>query len=178
MRKLKMSELDRMSVDEFKSAEKTPILVVLDNVRSQNNVGALFRTCDAFRIKKIYLCGITAKPPNKEIQKTALGSTLSVEWEYFENTMDVIRDLQSQGIKVIGVEQTENASSLQDFEPKSKTTYAVIFGHEVNGIEQEVLDNCDHWIEIPQFGTKHSLNIAVSAGIVIWDLFKKIRLNR
>ncbi|MBT8271019.1 MAG: RNA methyltransferase [Flavobacteriaceae bacterium] len=178
MRKLKMSELDRMSVDEFKSAEKTPIIVILDNVRSLNNVGALFRTCDAFRIKKVILCGITATPPHKEIQKTALGSTLSVDWEYFESTQDVVKDLKSNGIKIIAVEQTENATSLEKFKPESNTVYAVIFGHEVNGIAQQVLDICDHWIEIPQYGTKHSLNISVSAGIVIWDLFKSLRLNQ
>ena len=173
-----MSELDRMSVDEFKSAEKTPIIVILDNVRSLNNVGALFRTCDAFLIQKVYLCGITATPPNKEIQKTALGSTLSVDWEYVENTIEIVQNLQSLGMKIIGVEQTENAMSLEQFEPDTERTYALIFGHEVNGIDQAVLDLCDHWVEIPQYGTKHSLNISVSAGIVIWDLFRKIRLNR
>ncbi|MBT8253903.1 MAG: RNA methyltransferase [Flavobacteriaceae bacterium] len=176
MRKLANQELDRLSVEEFKKAPKTPLIVVLDNVRSLNNVGSVFRTCDAFRVEKIYLCGITATPPHKDIHKTALGSTESVEWDYVEKTSDLAKQLKSSGIKLIGIEQTENAVPLQDFDPQKGVTYAIIFGHEVNGIDQDVIDICDQCIEIPQFGTKHSLNVAVSAGITIWDLYSKIAL--
>ncbi|MBO6607889.1 RNA methyltransferase [Psychroserpens sp.] len=174
MRKLKNSELDRLNVDEFKSAEKTPLIVILDNIRSLNNIGSVFRTSDAFLIKKIYLCGITATPPHNDIRKTALGSTESVSWEYIENTIDLVKNLQSEGIKVISIEQAEKAIMLQNFQPEQGTTYAIIFGNEVKGVAQDVVDASDHVIEIPQFGTKHSLNISVSCGVVVWDLFSKM----
>ena len=174
MRKLKNSELDRLSVEAFKSVEKTPLIVVLDNIRSLNNVGSVFRTSDAFRIKHIYLCGITATPPHKDIQKTALGSTESVSWSYAENTIDVVKELQQKNVQILAIEQAENATMLDHFSPKNENTYAVVFGHEVKGVSQDVVNQSDGVIEIPQFGTKHSLNIAVSCGVVLWDLFSKI----
>ncbi|MDG1778267.1 MAG: RNA methyltransferase [Flavobacteriaceae bacterium] len=174
MRKLKNSELNRLSVEAFKSIEKTPLIVVLDNVRSLNNIGSVFRSADAFRIAHIYLCGITATPPHKDIQKTALGSTDAVDWSYAEHTLDVVKNLQEQNIKVMAIEQAENAIMLQDFTPQNKTIHAVVFGHEVKGVAQEVINRCDGVIEIPQFGTKHSLNISVSCGVVLWDLFSKM----
>lgn len=174
MRKLKNSELNRLSVEAFKSIEKTPLIVVLDNVRSLNNIGSVFRSADAFRIAHIYLCGITATPPHKDIQKTALGSTDAVNWSYAEHTLDVVKNLQEQNIKVMAIEQAENAIMLQDFTPQNKTIHAVVFGHEVKGVAQEVINRCDGVIEIPQFGTKHSLNISVSCGVVLWDLFSKM----
>ena len=173
MRKLKNSELERISVENFKSFEKTPIVVVLDNVRSALNVGSSFRTSDAFRVKKIYLCGITATPPNKEIRKSALGATESVEWEKVEDTESVIKKLKSDGYHICAIEQTEKSTMLNDFILPEKPI-AVVFGHEVNGVQQSVIDLCNQCIEIPQIGTKHSLNISVSVGIVIWDLYKKI----
>ena len=173
MRKLKNSELGRISVENFKTSKKTPIVVVLDNVRSALNVGSSFRTSDAFRIEKIYLCGITATPPNKEIRKSALGATESVEWEKVEDTDSVIKKLKSDGCHIYAIEQTENSIMLNDFSTAEKPI-AVVFGHEVNGIQQSVIDLCNECIEIPQIGTKHSLNISVSVGIVIWDLYKKI----
>ena len=173
MRKLKNSELERISVENFKSFEKTPIVVVLDNVRSALNVGSSFRTSDAFRVEKIYLCGITATPPNKEIRKSALGATESVEWEKVDNTASVIKKLKSDGYHICAIEQTENSTMLSDF-ILPKKPIAVVFGHEVNGVQQSVVDLCNQCIEIPQIGTKHSLNISVSVGIVIWDLYKKI----
>lgn len=174
MRKLKNSELDRLSVDEFKTAQKTQLIIILDNIRSLNNIGSVFRTADAFRIQHVYLCGITAKPPHKDIQKTALGSTDSVSWSYAEQTIDVVKNLQSEGVEVIAIEQADKSTFLQDFEAKNDSTYAVVFGHEVKGVSQEVVSQCDTVIEIPQFGTKHSLNISVSCGVVIWDLFTKL----
>lgn len=174
MRKLKNSELDRLSVEEFKTAQKTQLIVILDNIRSLNNIGSVFRTADAFRIQHVYLCGITAKPPHKDIQKTALGSTDSVSWSYAEQTIDVVKNLQSEGVEVIAIEQADKSTFLQDFEAKNDSTYAVVFGHEVKGVSQEVVSQCDTVIEIPQFGTKHSLNISVSCGVVIWDLFTKL----
>jgi len=178
MRKLKNSELDRLSVADFKQSKKTPIIVVLDNIRSLNNIGSVFRTCDAFLIEKIYLCGITAKPPHKDIHKTALGSTDSVAWEYIEDTLELIEKLKDSNIKIISVEQAENATMLNDFTPQPQTTYAVVFGNEVKGVSQEVVSASDIVIEIPQYGTKHSLNISVSAGIVIWDLFSKMKSEK
>lgn len=175
MRKLKNRELDRLSVEDFKQTKKTPIIVVLDNIRSLNNIGSVFRTSDAFLVKKIYLCGITATPPHKDIHKTALGSTETVEWEYVENIMDLVQHLKSENIKVISIEQAENATMLNEFQPESNATYALIFGNEVKGVKQEVVSASDVVLEIPQFGTKHSLNISVSAGIVIWDLFAKLK---
>jgi len=174
MRKLKNSELDRLSIDGFKDAKKTPIIIVLDNIRSLNNIGSVFRTSDAFLVEKIYLCGITATPPHKDIHKTALGSTDTVNWEYVENTLDLIEKLKAEGVKVASVEQAEHATMLNDFAPKQETTYALVFGNEVKGVAQDVVNASDVVIEIPQFGTKHSLNISVSCGVVVWDVFSKL----
>ena len=174
-RKLKNSELDRISAEEYKSSEKTPLIIILDNIRSLNNIGSVFRTADAFLIKKIYLCGITARPPHKDIHKTALGATDSVEWEYVENIDDLINGLKQQNLAVLSSEQSEDSTPLHDFKVENKTTYAVVFGNEVKGVSQEVVSNSDAVIEIPQWGTKHSLNISVSTGVVIWDLFCKLR---
>lgn len=175
MRKLKNNELDRLSVKAFKEVKKTPIIIVLDNIRSLNNIGSVFRTSDAFLIEKIYLCGITAKPPHKDIHKTALGSTDTVVWEYAENTLSVVETLQAEKVKICSVEQAEHATKLHDFKIKPHLKYAVIFGNEVKGVSQQVVNASDYVIEIPQFGTKHSLNISVSCGIVIWDLFCKLK---
>lgn len=174
MRKLKNNELNRLSVDEFKKASKTPLVVVLDNIRSLNNIGSVFRTSDAFLVEKIYLCGITATPPNKDIHKTALGATESVEWEYIKETKEVISLLKSQNYKIISIEQAEKAVMLNEFMPEKGTKYAIVFGNEVKGVQQEVVNLSDFCIEIPQFGTKHSLNISVSAGVTIWDFFQKL----
>ncbi|WP_044399945.1 RNA methyltransferase [Lacinutrix sp. Hel_I_90] len=174
MRKLKNSELDRLTVSDFKGAKKTPIVIVLDNIRSLNNIGSVFRTSDAFLIKKVYLCGITAKPPHKDIHKTALGSTDTVSWEYVENTIDLIAQLKAQQIIVCAIEQAENATMLNAFFPEPDKTYALIFGNEVKGVTQDVVNASDVVIEIPQFGTKHSLNISVSCGVLVWDLFSKL----
>lgn len=173
-RKLKNSELSRKNQEEFKASNKTPLIIILDNIRSANNVGSVFRTADAFLIEKIYLCGITAKPPHKDIHKTALGATDSVDWEYVENTIVLIEKLKKKNIKVLSIEQSENAIMLNDFKTEKDTTYAIIFGNEVKGVSQEVVSVSDTVIEIPQYGTKHSLNIAVSCGVVTWDLFVKI----
>ena len=178
MRKLKNSELDRLSVEAFKNVEKTPLIIVLDNIRSLNNIGSVFRTSDAFLIEKIYLCGITAIPPHKDIHKTALGSTDTVDWEYIENTIDLIEKLKVQNVKICSIEQAENATMLNDFSPQQQTTYALIFGNEVKGVSQDVVSASDTVIEIPQFGTKHSLNISVSCGVVVWDVFSKLKANR
>ena len=174
MRKLKNSELDRLSVDGFKNATKTPIIIILDNIRSLNNIGSVFRTSDAFLIKKIYLCGITAKPPHKDIHRTALGSTDTVDWEYREHTLELVNELQANNTKVVSIEQAEKATMLDTFLPIANTTYALVFGNEVKGVSQDVVNTSDAVIEIPQFGTKHSLNISVSAGVVIWDVFSKL----
>jgi 23S rRNA (guanosine2251-2'-O)-methyltransferase len=175
MRKLRNNELGRISVDEFKEAEKTPIIVVLDNIRSLNNVGSVFRTSDAFLIEKIYLCGITATPPNKEIHKTALGATESVNWEYVEDTISLIYKLKEDGVKVFSIEQADNSTMLDELSVSKEEKYAVVFGNEVKGVQQEVVNASDNCIEIPQLGTKHSLNISVSCGVVLWDLFVKLR---
>ena len=175
MRKLKNSELDRLSVDDFKLVTKTPLIIILDNIRSLNNIGSVFRTSDAFLIKKIYLCGITATPPHKDIQKTALGSTETVDWEYVENTLEVVEKLKAENVKICAIEQAENATMLDAFIPKKQTTYALVFGNEVKGVSQQVVSASDVVIEIPQFGTKHSLNISVSCGVVVWDLFSKLK---
>lgn len=174
-RKLKNSELPRLSEQEFKKAEKTPLIIVLDNIRSLNNIGSVFRTADAFLIKKIYLCGITAQPPHKDIHKTALGATESVAWEYHENTIEVIEKLKSEDVKVLAIEQAEQAVMLDEFRPEKDQTYAIVFGNEVKGVSQASVNASDSVIEIPQYGTKHSLNIAVSAGVVVWDLVSKIK---
>ena len=175
MRKLKNSELNRVNVEEFKKIEKIPLIVVLDNIRSLNNIGSVFRTSDAFLIEKIYLCGITAKPPHKDIHKTALGATESVEWEYVDDTLQLIEKLKNSNIKIVSIEQAKNSIMLQDFTLQKNQKYAIIMGNEVKGVQQEVVSASDFCVEIPQFGTKHSLNISVSCGIVLWDLFKKIR---
>ena len=173
MRKLKNNELNRLNLEEFKSRQKTPIVVVLDNVRSAHNVGAIFRTSDAFLLEKVCLCGITPTPPHKEIRKTALGASESLDWNHFENTHDCIDSLKKEGYHIISIEQAEGAVMLNDFQPETEIKYAVVFGNEVKGVNQAVVNNSDAVIEIPQFGTKHSLNISVSAGVVIWDLFQK-----
>lgn len=175
MRKLKNSELDRLSVDEYKEIVKTPITVVLDNIRSCNNIGSVFRTSDALLIEKVILCGITATPPNKDIHKTALDAEKSVPWEYFEETEDAVQRLKESGYRVFAVEQVENSISLPDFTPKKEQKLALVFGNEVKGVQQSVVNICDGAIEIPQYGTKHSFNISVSAGIVLWDLVYKLR---
>lgn len=174
-RKLKNSELDRINPEEYKVSEKTPLIIILDNIRSLNNIGSVFRSADAFLVKKIYLCGITAQPPHKDIQKTALGATDSVDWEYAENTLDVVSKLQNEGVFVASIEQAELAIDLNDFSVQKEMTYAVIFGNEVKGVQQKVVSASDAVIEIPQFGTKHSLNISVSVGVVTWDLFVKLK---
>jgi tRNA G18 (ribose-2'-O)-methylase SpoU len=177
MRKLAIEELNRISVDEFKSVGKMPVSVVLDNVRSLNNIGSVFRTCDAFRVEKLFLCGITACPPNKDIHKTALGATDSVDWEYSEETLTVIRKLKSEGYLILSAEQAEGSTSLQSMNLLTTEKYAIIFGHEVHGVEQKIIDISDACIEIPQEGTKHSLNVSVSAGIILWEAFRQITLQ-
>ncbi|TDE47118.1 TrmH family RNA methyltransferase [Flavobacterium rhamnosiphilum] len=173
MRKLENSELDRKSIEAFKQSEKTPLILVLDDIRSLHNIGSVFRTADAFLIEKIYLCGITAIPPNKEIHKTALGATETVAWEHNENVLDVIEKLKKENTTTLAIEQVESAVFLQDFKIEKGRKYALVFGNEVHGVSQEAVALCDGCIEIPQLGTKHSLNISVSAGIVVWDLFKQ-----
>jgi len=174
MRKLENNELERKSVENFKTAEKTPIIIILDDIRSLHNIGSVFRTADAFLIEKIYLCGITATPPNKEIHKTALGATETVDWEHHKSVLEVIAKVKKEGANVFAVEQVENAIFLQNFQTEAGKKYALVFGNEVYGVSQEAVALCDGCIEIPQLGTKHSLNISVSAGIVIWDLFRKL----
>lgn len=173
MRKLKNEELIRKTVSDFKQAEKTPLILILDNIRSLNNIGSVFRTADAFLIDKIYLCGITATPPHKDIHKTALGATENVAWEYVENTLDVVQKLQNEKVSVWAIEQTEKAVLLDVFQPKKNTKHAFILGNEVRGVAQEVVNACGQALEIPQFGTKHSLNISVATGVVVWDYFTK-----
>lgn len=167
-----MEQLNRLSVDDYKKIEKTPITIVLDNVRSALNVGAVFRTCDAFKIEKIVLCGISACPPNNEIRKTAIGAEQSVEWQYEKQTINAVESLKQQGYLIVAVEQAVNSLSLNNLQTINNEKIALIFGNEVNGVSQEIMDVCDQCVEIPQFGTKHSLNISVSAGIVIWEFFK------
>jgi len=174
MRKLKMSELKRKTVEEFRRSEKSPFIIVLDNIRSLNNIGSVFRTADCLKAEAVYLCGITARPPHRDIHKTALGATESVRWAYYENTIDAIRELRNAGYKILTLEQAEGATLLQDFYPAGENKYALIFGHEVKGVQQEIIDMSDYCIEIPQYGTKHSFNISVSAGILLWDLFSKL----
>ncbi len=168
-----MEELERVSVEEFKKMDKSPIILVLDNVRSLNNVGSAFRTGDAFGVEKIYLCGITGTPPHRDIQKTALGATESVEWEYCLNTMQALKKLKAIGYQVCALEQVDRSMMLNDFIPEKGKKYALVFGNEVFGVEEEVLNACDAVLEIPQLGTKHSLNISVSLGIAVWDLMVK-----
>ncbi len=176
MKKLKNSELNRKSVSDFKDSKKTPFIVVLDNVRSMNNIGSIFRTSDAFLVEAIYLCGITAKPPHNDIRKTALGATESVDWQYFATTEEAINDLKNKGYTIVSIEQAKDSIELQNFKIDSKKKYAFIFGHEVKGVSQNIVNMSDMCIEIPQFGTKHSFNISVSAGIVLWDVFSSYRV--
>lgn len=173
-RKLLNDELDRLSPVRFRESEKTPLIIVLDNVRSLNNVGSVFRSADAYRVEKIYLCGITAQPPHREIRKTALGATESVAWEYVENTLEVIEKLNTAGYQTCAIEQAERSQNLYNFAPQRNAKVAVVLGNEVKGVQQQVVDACHTVIELDQFGTKHSLNIAVCAGIVIYDIFNKI----
>tara|TARA_B110000091_G_scaffold161658_1_gene172389 strand:+ start:1686 stop:2213 length:528 start_codon:yes stop_codon:yes gene_type:complete len=175
MRKLKNNELNRISVAEFKTTSKTPLIVVLDNIRSLNNIGSVFRTSDAFLIEKIYLCGITATPPNKDIHRTALGATESVAWEHVEDTLTLIKKLKEAKVNVLAIEQAENSTKLHTFQPIKGETYAIVMGNEVKGVQQEVVNASDVCIEIPQLGTKHSLNISVTTGVVLWDLFQKMQ---
>jgi 23S rRNA (guanosine2251-2'-O)-methyltransferase len=175
MRKLRNNELGRISVSTFKKTTKTPIIVVLDNIRSLNNVGAVFRTSDAFLIEKIYLCGITATPPHREIHKTALGATESVDWEYKENTLALVNELKVQGVVVAAIEQAENSVMLDEFSLDATKKIAIVLGNEVKGVQQEVVSTADYCVEIPQKGTKHSLNISVSCGVVLWDLYQKFQ---
>ena len=174
-RKLKNIELGRKSLEEAQAATKTPLIIVLDNIRSLNNIGSVFRTSDAFLLQKIYLCGITAQPPHKDIQKTALGATESVAWTYVENTLDLVIKLKQEGVAVWSIEQAEQAVFLNDFQPEPNQTHAFVLGNEVKGVAQEVIDASHGVIEIPQEGAKHSLNIAVTAGVVAWDFFQKIQ---
>ena len=175
MRKLKNSELNRVSVKDFKELEKMPVRIILDNIRSLMNVGSVFRTSDAFLIKEIILCGITATPPHREIQKTALGATESVDWRYVESTAEVVKELQEQGVKVYAIEQAEGAKMLDDVDFTFKNEIAIVMGNEVKGVSEEVMELVDDCIEIPQFGTKHSLNVSVTTGIVIWELFQQFQ---
>jgi tRNA G18 (ribose-2'-O)-methylase SpoU len=173
MRKLLNQELERKSVEQFRETEKAPFIIVLDNVRSHSNVGSIFRTADAFLTESIYLCGITSCPPHREIQKTALGATESVAWKYFSETSAAINELKGKEYIIIGVEQAEGSIALQEIKIEDSRKYALIFGHEVKGVDQDILNLCDLCVEIPQFGTKHSFNIAVSVGIVLWEMNKK-----
>ncbi|PKP27493.1 MAG: RNA methyltransferase [Bacteroidetes bacterium HGW-Bacteroidetes-22] len=170
-------ELNRLTVEEFQKAQKLPVVVVLDNIRSQSNIGSFFRTGDAFLIEKIYLCGITATPPHREIQKTALGATETVTWEYSEKTNDCINQLKKQGYTIIAVEQVKCSVSLADFQPRSANKLALIFGNELNGVDQSIVDLCDGCLEIPQSGTKHSLNVSVAGGIVLWKIYSELLIS-
>ena len=173
MRKLKITELNRLSQEDFKEAKKTSLIIVLDNVRSLHNVGSVFRTADAFLIEAVYLCGITATPPHAEIHKTALGAEDTVDWTYFENTLDAVTELKQKGYHIAAVEQAENSIMLDQLTLENKK-YAVVLGNEVKGVDQEVMNQCDSCIEIPQFGTKHSLNVSVTSGIILWEFFKAL----
>lgn len=175
MKKRTQEEMNRLSIEEFRMAEKIPLIVVLDNIRSQSNIGSVFRTADAFRLEAIHLCGITAIPPNREIHKTALGSTESVEWKYYETTSESVSELKQAGYTIVAVEQASESILMHDFTPEQQKKYALIFGNEVNGIEDDIMNSSDFCLEIPQAGTKHSLNIAVSAGIVLWEFFVKMK---
>jgi tRNA G18 (ribose-2'-O)-methylase SpoU len=174
MRKLSNEELNRISLGEFKDSVKIPVVAVLDNVRSQNNIGSVFRTADAFRMEGIFLCGITSTPPHREIHKTALGATDSVHWEYRDDTISAVRELKELGYRILSVEQVVDATSLEQLKLSSEEKYALVFGHEIRGVDQKVVDMSDNCIEIPQYGTKHSLNISVAAGIVIWEVFNQL----
>lgn len=177
MRKLKLDELNRASVSEFKNQDKLPVIVVLDNIRSMHNIGSIFRTSDGFAVEQIYLCGITAQPPHREIEKTALGATQSVNWTYFETPLQAVEKLRADGYQIIAIEQAENSTMLNEFVPLINNKYALVLGNEVNGVSDEVMKKIDTCIEIPQFGTKHSFNVVVSAGIVLWDFYAKLNLQ-
>jgi 23S rRNA (guanosine2251-2'-O)-methyltransferase len=177
IRKLKLDELNRASIEEFKTQDKLPVAVVLDNVRSMHNVGSIFRTGDGFAVEQICLCGITSQPPHREIEKTAIGATQSVNWKYYPSTIEAVEELRSNGYQIIAIEQAEDSTMLNTFTPVTGQKYALIFGNEVNGVSDEVMPMIDGCIEIPQFGTKHSFNIVVSAGIVLWDFFAKLNLK-
>jgi tRNA G18 (ribose-2'-O)-methylase SpoU len=177
MRKLKLHELGRATVEEFKQQEKTPVVLVLDNVRSALNVGSAFRTADSFALEKIYLCGITATPPHREIMKTAIGATESMDWQHEKETVDAILTLQNEGYKVLAVEQAEGSSALQSTDIQLDGKYALVFGNEVSGVHESVMAVVDGCLEIPQFGTKHSLNISVCLGIVVWEFCRKMKLG-
>ncbi|TRZ44449.1 RNA methyltransferase [Robertkochia solimangrovi] len=175
MRKLKNSELNRIGVEAFKESDKMPLTIILDDIRSLNNIGSVFRSSDAFLVEKIILCGITARPPHKDIQKTALGATESVHWEYAQDCLGVIKRLKEDGVITVAIEQAEGAVMLDAFRPEKGQSYAFVLGNEVKGVSQKVVSACDAVVEIPQFGTKHSLNIAVTTGIVIWDFYNKTK---
>lgn len=175
MKKLKLDELNRVDIDGFKEQEKLSIVVVLDNVRSMHNVGSIFRTADGFAIEKVILCGITAQPPHREIEKTALGATNAMDWEYYPNTLDAVKIYKDLGYEIIAIEQAEGSIMLHQHQAKAHQKYVLIFGNEVNGVDEEVMKNIEKCIEIPQFGTKHSFNIVISAGIVLWDFVVKMK---
>ena len=175
MRKLRVTEMNRLTVDEFKAADKLPLIVVLDDVRSMYNVGSVLRSCDAFRVEEVLLCGITAVPPHPEIHKTALGAEDSVSWRHYESAMEAVAELKSRGVRVMAVEQCEGSTMLNNFTPEEGRRYAVVLGNEVKGVRQDVVDACDGCLEIPQFGTKHSLNVSVTAGIVVWKFCEKVK---
>ena len=175
MRKIKNEELNRLSVADYKALEKAPIVLVLDNIRSMHNVGAAFRTADAFAIEEIVLCGITAQPPHRDIRKTALGATESVDWRYEKEVVSACKSLQAQGYQVLAIEQADESTSLEDFQPAAEQKYALVFGNEVFGVTDEVVATADGCLEIPQFGTKHSLNVSVSVGVVLWELVSRLR---
>ena len=178
MRKLKNIELNRLSIDQYRTSEKIPLIVILDNVRSLNNIGSVFRTCDGFGIGRLILCGISTPPPHRDIYKTALGAEEAVDWEYFAETMDAVRKIKDEGYYIAAVEQVENSMLLDKFIPPAKMPLALVFGHEIKGVQQEIVDVCDACIEIPQYGTKHSFNISVSAGIVLWEISRKMAAFR
>ena len=174
MRKLKITELNRLTVDQYRQYPKTPLIIVLDNVRSLHNIGSIFRTADAFRLEAVYLCGITATPPHPEIHKTALGAEETVEWHYYPNTSEAIHKLRQNDYILYAVEQTEGSVSIENITLDPTKKYALILGHEVKGVHQYIVNECDYCVEIPQYGTKHSLNVSVAGGIVIWDFFKQL----
>jgi tRNA G18 (ribose-2'-O)-methylase SpoU len=176
MRKLSNQELNRCSIDEFKAKNKIPLIVVIDNVRSMNNIGSVFRSCDAFSVEALFLCGISSTPPHRDIHKTALGAELSVNWKYFENTIDAINELKKNDYIIVAIEQTDESTMLDKFLIDNTKKYAIIFGNEVNGIDDNIIRYVNNSIEIPQTGTKHSINIAVSAGIVIWEFYKSLKI--
>lgn len=175
MRKLLNNELKRLSAEEFIQSEKIPVVIILDNIRSQHNVGSIFRTADAFRIQSLCLCGITGTPPSAEIHKSALGAENTVVWKYYRNTLHAVKEYKELGYKIVGIEQTTESIPIEKFEISLYEKYAIIFGNEIKGISDEVIDNCDFFIEIEQFGTKHSLNVSISAGIIIWEFFEHLR---